>query len=447
MSQNEEAFWQAVEVGYGTPLAEPARRLLRCQPFVSKPYLGEWLAPSGALGKLPTESARQLVVQGATRLLRNLDEAGYAAPSAERAITPRTSSGKRDERWRLWADLRDRRAEILGLRHDEPPWTPVHVAFDRDRGAVVFSFDNRLSRPVVMGKVKRLWPQLIEWGWLRETRPPSERAMTLVRYVCLESRLGADWRERMEDWNSSRYVEEHPEWRYDTGSGLEKAFHRAERSLAGPQIEITAYDLKAGKVLTQKTARPLSVFYDPYSQEAARAISRMNTQASAALAGNAEAQREEIAAWQQTDPELAEALLASFQFDAETEELLTGDQAGDAAAGEEAYNRVYMQRGYWPAEELRKRLPQALHDPGTGVHSKRNDPQVQRQPTGEQARAFQGAVTDALLARGSNDRNDEPVSPAKVRCTRCSAWVPLADSVLGLCLDCARAVSGEREME
>ena len=159
-------------------------------------------------------------------------------------------------------------------------------------------------------------------------------------------------------------VEEHPEWRYDTGSGLEKAFHRAERSLAGPQIEITAYDLKAGKVLTQKTARPLSVFYDPYSQEAARAISRMNTQASAALAGNEEAQREEIAAWQQTDPELAEALLASFQFDAETEELLARAQAGDAAAGEEAYNRVYMQRGYWPAEELRKRLPQTHHDPG-----------------------------------------------------------------------------------
>jgi len=446
VSQPEESFWKAVEGSYGSPLAEPARCLLRQQPFVSQPYLDGWLAPSGVLATMPLEAARRAVIEGATRLLRNLDQAGYAAPSDDRAITPRTSSGKRDARWRLWGDLRDRRAEIVGLHYDEPPWTPLHVAFDRERGAVVFSFDNRLSRPVVMGEIKRLWPQLIEWGWLRETHPPSERAMALVRYVCLESRLGADWRERMEGWNASRSVEEHPEWRYATGSGLEKAFHRAERSLAGPQLEITAYDLKAGKVLTQKTARPLSVFYDPYSQEAARAISRINTQAPAALAGNEEAQREEIAAWQQADPEVAEALLASFQFDAETEELLARAQAGDATADEEAYNRVYMQRGYRPAEALRKRLSQTHHDPETGTFSERGGRQARRQAMAEQPRAFQAAVTDALHARGANDRNDDPVSPAKIRCTGCGTWVTLTDSVLGLCLDCARAVTGEKEM-
>jgi hypothetical protein len=433
VSQNEEAFWQAVEASYGAPLAEPARRLLRQQRFIRKPYVEEWLAPS--VSDMPPGA----IASEATKLLRNVDEAGYIAPSDDRALTPRTSSGKHDERWRLWGDLRNRRAELVGLHYDEPPWTPLHVAFDRERGAVVFSFDNRLSRPVVMGEVKRLWPKLIAWGLLRETHPPSERGMALVRYVCLESRLGAEWRERMAGWNSSRYVEEHPEWRYESASGLEKAFHRYEASLAGPQVELTI----AGE--RHKTQRSLALFYDPQVRQNVQELREMNDQAQRALAGDRVAQEAEVELLRRAlGDDQAAALRASFQFNAEIEELVARAQAGDPAAGEEAYNRVYTQRGYWPAQELRKRLPQSRDDQGTSTHQ-RNDPEEQQQSVAQHARAFKEAVADVLRARVASDCDADPESPARLRCPGCGTWVALSDSVLGLCLSCASAVAGESQ--
>ena len=413
-SRDEEAFWQAVEASYGTPLAESARRLLRLQRFFSRPYLDQWLAPSVA--NLPPE----MVVQEAAEMLRNLDTAGYIAPSDDRALTPRTSSGKHDERWRLWSDLRDRRAEIVGLHYDEPPWTPLHVALDRERGAVVLSFDNRLSRPVVMGEIKRLWPNLIGWGWLRETHPPSERGMALVRYVCLESRLGAEWRERMEGWNSSRYVEEHPEWRYDSASGLEKAFHRYEASLAGPQVEL----IIAGE--RHKTQRSLALFYDPQVRQNMLELREMNDQAQRASTGDRVAREAEVELLRRAlGDDQAAALRLSFQFNAEIDALVARAQAGDAAAGEEAYNRVYTQRGFWPAQELRERLPQSRDDQGTSTHQ-RNDPEEQQQSVAQHARAFKEAVADALRARVASDRDADPESPARLRCTACGTWVALS---------------------
>jgi hypothetical protein len=352
------------------------------------------------------------------------------------------TGGKADARWPLWRDLRDRLAEVRGVPYDEPPWTPFRFALDRERGYVVFSFDHRLSERAVKGALKRELPRMRERGWLRETYysvGKHDRALTLVRYVCLESPASATWRDRVTGWLASSYVKEHPEWgkpyHGDQASRrFERDFHQAEAALAGPQVELTA------GTESHKGEHALAIFYDRRTQEAELVIRGMAERAERAVAGDPAAREAEVELLRRSvgDDE-AEALRHVFQVDDEIEALVSEAVGGHAAAEEEAHRRVGMEPSHWREEDLRKRLAKvrADRDPDTRTAEARE------QFIAGKKQETKKALADALRAHDFNDRKDDSVSPVRLRCTRCGRCVALRESVLGLCLTCARIAAGE----
>jgi hypothetical protein len=351
------------------------------------------------------------------------------------------TGGKTDARWPLWRDLRDRLAEVRGVPYDEPTWTPFRFALDRERGYVVFSFDHRLSERAVKGALKRELPRMRERGWLRETYysvGKHDRALSLVRYVCLESPASATWRDRVTGWLASSYVKEHPEWGKpyhgnQAAHRFERDFHQAEAALAGPQVELTAGPK------SQKGEHALAIFYDRRTQQTELAFRGIAERAERALAGDPAARDAEIELLRRSvgDDE-AETLRHVFQVDDEIEALVSEAVRGHAAAGEEAQSRVRMEPSHWREEDLRELLPQGHdRDPDTRTAEAR------QQFIAEKERATKKEVADALRAREFDNRKDDSVSPARLRCTRCGSWVALRESVLGLCLSCARILAGQ----
>jgi len=71
-------------------------------------------------------------------------------------------------------------------------------------------------------------------GWVHITRPLGERAIGLVRFVCLESGKGATWRERLAAWN-----ERFPAWQFKDVRAFQAAFRRAETQLTGRRGGLT----------------------------------------------------------------------------------------------------------------------------------------------------------------------------------------------------------------
>jgi len=65
-------------------------------------------------------------------------------------------------------------------------------------------------------------------GWVKRSRPLGDRGIALVRFVCIESKRGATWRERLDAWNS-----EHADSTFDKVQAFQSAFRRAESQLTG----------------------------------------------------------------------------------------------------------------------------------------------------------------------------------------------------------------------
>ncbi len=434
MATNEE-IWGEVERQLAMPLPPEVRALLekRCAWWFRRYAAGE-VSEAQLVGNLVDFA---------------WDLKGFRLWPGEvvRALEPEEppSGGRHQERWLLWRALRDRLAELRGVPGDEPPWTPFRFALDRERNHVVFSFDQRLGDKAVRGRLKNELPKLRALGWRRETRsvPQENRGLALVRYVCLESPVTATWRERTAGWLASRYVKEHPAWgkAYQGEQGprrFEEDFHEAEAALAGPQVEFTT---ASGERM--KTQHALTVLYDGRVQKRFRQVQEIDDQAERALAGDRAAQEAEVAAVRKAlGNDGAERLQLAFQADAEIEALVAKAKGGVEGAAEEAQRRVDRGDSHWTPEELRRRLPQLARRERPPGEEPLDDFEVRKRFIAERKAALKEELAAALRERltGTGEPSE---SPTQLRCVRCAAWVPLHDSVLGHCLDCAHALAGE----
>ena len=254
---------------------------------------------------------------------------------------------RRDGRWPLWRELRDRRAELLGERRDEPPWTALRFSWQPQADTIAFAFDRRLPGKTVREALERELPHLRAAGWLCTSQPLSKRELALLRYVCLESALEAGWRERAKGWRHSLSCKAHPKWGKPyrgkhAAQRFTRDFHKAEKHLAG-----------------RKGA--LRVYYDPRVRERDARLARRKAESAAAPTRDAAAQQQEIIAWQRVDPAKAAALRARFAVTAQIDELVAKALAGDAAAADEAVSLCLRFR---PAaiDELRTRLSRVRED-------------------------------------------------------------------------------------
>lgn len=144
---------------------------------------------------------------------------------------PRSASIRRDRRWTLLEALH---------AHIDPEagrWTPVSVlgttrwhdvAYESDETRITIEFDSRLSLAALTSELTAIWPQLSRAKIVRRTRPLGDRAIALIRLVCLETPRGTSWADRLVRWN-----EKFPGWRYPNVSRFNSAFRRAERQLTG----------------------------------------------------------------------------------------------------------------------------------------------------------------------------------------------------------------------
>jgi hypothetical protein len=149
--------------------------------------------------------------------------------------SPQTSTGKKDERWDLWRELRT-------AAGNADPWAPLTLSrvFDETSAPalsserVEVSFDSRMPCSVLIGQIRALWPRLKEERWVRTTRTVDQdsadrrRWLALIRHVCLETPPDTSWPERTRLWN-----EKYPRYAYKDQRDFAKNFHRAEQQLTG----------------------------------------------------------------------------------------------------------------------------------------------------------------------------------------------------------------------
>jgi hypothetical protein len=325
-SAYEGGLWRALKRAHGAPLPQAVRAFLSAQHALA----------------LVEQVPRELVVKDMLGTLANLKAHNLWPPDDERPVKlgKLQSGAKRDGRWPLWRELRDRRAELIDERYDEPSWTALRVGRHREAGTITLAFDDRLADKTVNDALKHELPALRAQGWLRTAHPLGAFELAVVRYVCLESRLEASWRQRTKGWRHSRFCEAHPKWGKPyrgkhAARRFKKDFHRAEARLAGS---------KGG----------LGLYYDPRVRERRLKLRQKYVEAEPALTGAASSQHRVIAP-RRVDPSKAEALRARFAAGAEIEALVVRAQAGDAAAADEA---VALCRRWRPAaiDEICARL-------------------------------------------------------------------------------------------
>lgn len=229
---NERDLWAAVARELGSEIDERERRLGDVQEqvdeFIEHPELQQDL-----LGQLSKEIARAI--------LRHRRDWG----------DPQATTG--DAYWELLRDL-DRAELELDGHPGIYAWEPFEVSLalgwstwvesaTRAQPRVSLTFDHRMSQRELMRQVRRIWPLLLKYDWIRQTRPLGDRAIALVRLVCLESADAVTWLERMRSWN-----EQHPENPYDDVRNLHRDFRRAEKQLTGDEYGLERFSNPASQL-------------------------------------------------------------------------------------------------------------------------------------------------------------------------------------------------------
>lgn len=212
------SLWTTLEERTGQPLPGEVRRCLECLGTVAR-----WQ-------KITAEQDREKLLRAAVRLVQALRESGLLRAEGLQ-VEVESPSGRRDGRWELWRKLR----ACAGVAPDGQ-WSPFTLTRIYDFTAdpalhaqrVEVSFDARLSLGSVVANLRRLWPGLRRAGWLRQSHPLGARSLALVEFVCTEMEPDTTWRAMLAAWN-----ERYPLWRYRDARSFEKAFRRAEGSLAG----------------------------------------------------------------------------------------------------------------------------------------------------------------------------------------------------------------------
>lgn|GEM_PF-5826372 len=164
------------------------------------------------------------------------------------AVTPSPGSASIEipdgARWQLLYDL-GRRFEAKFADHpltDEfHGFAPMNLEHYHDSSSyppserVKVEFDSGMNLATVTALLQREFRERYRpKGWVRTTRPLGERAIALVRFVCLEAEEGLTWRRRLARWN-----ERFPEWRFKDARRLASAFRRAEMQLTGIRGSLT----------------------------------------------------------------------------------------------------------------------------------------------------------------------------------------------------------------
>jgi len=215
-TSRESELWDELEERLGEPIPESVRQVFADSGLVTfyrKPEQRE-----AALGRM-LELAKSLRRHGLWRAAR--DTISEANPDAH--------AGQRDERWDLWRELQ----EAAGITTKWAPFTVTRV-LDETAGPalpserVEISFDARMPRSVLLGRIRAIWPRLAKEHWIRGTRRPEARAVAYVRHVCLENPPDTPWRQLMTSWNAA-----HPQWKHRDVRAFRSAFSRAERQLTG----------------------------------------------------------------------------------------------------------------------------------------------------------------------------------------------------------------------
>lgn len=200
-------------------------------------------------------------VEAAVGLIECLREARAAVPKAEQLSDSETGASLTDPRWELLRDINEAHRDIPQLtvrdllageqgkpktrrERGMPPseFKPLVVSHILDLDVyppstrVEISVDSRVSQQALISELRQLWPKLVEKGWVRRTRELEERALELVRFVCLECTPEMSWRERQNAWDS-----QHPGWEYKDPRAFQSAFRRTADSLTGSRDGLDAF--------------------------------------------------------------------------------------------------------------------------------------------------------------------------------------------------------------
>jgi hypothetical protein len=224
---SEATLWKAVEARLRTPVPPEVRRFCRARGWVDD-YVRE---------EEPEDRAS--VVREIAGTVRDLWDSGVVPRESDSLTTSVVSDG----RWRL---LRRLNAAYHEAEPDAPgssDWSPVRVSrialnFDTHptTSEVVVRLDSRLSLCALNTALRAVWPQLRRRGWLQRSRPLGERALALLRFVCLETSPDSTWRQRLEGWNVS-----HRNWVYSGVQAFERDFRRAEEELTGQRHALESF--------------------------------------------------------------------------------------------------------------------------------------------------------------------------------------------------------------
>jgi hypothetical protein len=216
---SEATLWKAVEARLRTPVPPEVQRFCRARGWVGD-YLQE---------EEPEDRAS--AVRAVADTVQDLWDSGVVPRESDSLAASISSDG----RWRV---LRKLNAAYHEAEPDAPgssEWSPVRVsrvALNLDMhpttSEVVVRFDSRLSLRTLNNALRGVWPQLHRRGWLRRSRPLGERALALLRFVCLETPPESTWRRRLDAWNAS-----HPNWTYSGVRAFERDLRRAEEELTG----------------------------------------------------------------------------------------------------------------------------------------------------------------------------------------------------------------------
>ena len=221
-TKNEQAIWRDVERELGHAVPAAVREFCRRMDYLDM----EWW-----------ENGREeavATIMGAVRslegtVLRSEAEPTRAKPSVE------IPDG---ERWQLLYDLgryferKYHGTPVAGEIHGFDPLTLEHFEDTASYPAsqrIRVEFDSGMNLSTVFAILQREFREEYRpKGLVRTTRPLGERAIALVRFVCLDSQEGLTWRERLPLWN-----ERFPQWRFKDVRAFQSAFRRAEIQLTG----------------------------------------------------------------------------------------------------------------------------------------------------------------------------------------------------------------------
>lgn len=216
---NNKELWRKVEAALGAHVSKNVR---------------DYCEQMGLIDEFsPTPEEDVFILTDAVRCLQ---ENGCYPSSGGKTGLP--ADVPADQRWQLLADLGQAfNAKFHGMPvadefHGFEPMTVRRYEDDSSyppSQRVQIDFDARMSLTTVLTIIRREWTNRFRpQGWVRPTRRQGDRALALVRYVCLESPDTATWRERMEEWNRS-----FPAWTFKDVRAFQAAFRRAEEQLTG----------------------------------------------------------------------------------------------------------------------------------------------------------------------------------------------------------------------